>query len=136
MTIRPTLDVTEVILSVEFADVITVLRRAETVNNFGETTVEVQRFSNIIAVVTTPGVNELVRQADGAIVDNTITVITKFRLRSASKTPRTGQSYQPDIVVYQGNNYVADHPNDYSRYGAGFIEMVCTETDYIDNAPQ
>lgn len=129
---KPWLDVSDVLLSPEFNDTeLWCTRRAETVNGFGEGSVSsvVTKFSG---VVTTPGPNELVRGSDETHFNDTITVITKFRLRSASS--EAGQNYQPDIVLYDGDYYLVDKVDDYNRYGAGFIEAQCTLTDYIPKA--
>lgn len=128
---KPWLDVTEVILSPEFMDAFTVIRRQETISNKGRSVVTLTPIS-VKGVITTPGPNALFREPEQQTMGHAILVVTKFRLRGPSKSG--GQSFQPDIVLFNGNHYVVTHLNEYSRYGAGFVEAQCEETDFIEQA--
>lgn len=131
--VKPTLDMSDVLLSTEFLDEFLVIRRKEDRNNFGEpllTTSKLRAFG----VVTTPGPNDLVRTTDTQYVRDMITIVTKFRLFPASK--KGAQEYQPDIVLYAGTHYLVDQLQDYTRYGAGFVQANCSSYDYMDPPPQ
>ena len=130
----PFLDVTDVLLDPDFADTIGVIRRTEVVNSYGEAQVYDKPDFNIIAVVTTPGANELSRLPEYATFTNTISVITKFPLRSASQE-NSADNYQPDLIVYQNTKYVVNHVDDYTQYGPGFVQAICTELAFTSRAP-
>ncbi len=115
----PFIDVTDVLTDPDFADEITVRRRAETINGYGEADRTVTTISGVSAVVTVGSQKPLERNADGQVQPNTITVHSMFRLLDA----RVGQ--QPDVVTYNGQEFTVKKVFDWSRYGAGFICAEC-----------
>src|SRR5579871_6678910 len=102
----------------------TVLRRFETVNSYGESTVTTKQYP-AVGSVTPGGDNSLSREDAFQTEAKTITVVTAFLLRGPSTNP-AGQNFQPDIVVWRGDSYVVRSLNDYSRYGAGLVEAECS----------
>lgn len=123
---RPWLDVSDALLEPNFTDNnITVHRRTQIVNNYGETGSSTQIFKKVLAVVTTPGPNSLVRETDQENAGKIVTIISKFRFQTAA----TGRL--PDIVLWHGNSYLVDKCDDYSSYGPGFVQTQATMTDYV-----
>ena len=126
------LDVSDLLLDPEIGgNAFQVIRRQQTVNGYGET-VLTQTTLDAVGAVYPTGDNRLQRQADFSTQADTITVVTRFRLRGASKSG--GDAYQPDIVLWNGNHYVVADINQYTNYGAGFIEAQCTATDFTVTA--
>lgn len=116
---RPLLDVSDVLLDPEFCDTtLTCTRGATTANDQGigvasEATVP---FSGV--VTSDKGV-DLARDPIGEHGTGSITVITRFPLRSS------GTGVTADIVKWNGKSYTVVKVNDYSTYGVGFTECIC-----------
>lgn len=123
----PLLDVSDVLLDPDFAQTISVIRRSESVNNFGRTDLTSTQTDGIIAVVTS-GQSRLDRGADVDVSPNTIVVHTQFRLRGEAP------GVKPDLVIWHGNRYLVNKANDWSDFGAGFIMAECSSIDFVDQA--
>jgi galactose-6-phosphate isomerase len=128
----PFLDVTDVILDPDFADDISVVRRTETVNGFGEPVITTQQFDGLSGVVT-PMNNKLRRGEDESNMEERVSVVTTFLLRGPSRTG--GVDTQPDIVIWNGGSYVVSSLNDYARFGSGHCQAECTAIDYVVPPP-
>jgi hypothetical protein len=113
----------------EFADRFDVLRRAETISEFGRSSTT-QVTATAYGTIYPTGDNNLVRQADFEIGRRTLTCVTPFRLQQAAP------GFQPDLVLYRGNQYVVSAVEDYSQYGAGFIVAQLSSVIAIDQPPQ
>jgi hypothetical protein len=125
----PSIDVSDVIADPDISvSVFTVLRRRETVDNFGDASFQTQQFQASGAVYPS-GDNSLIRQEAMQTGNNTVTVVTSYPLRLAAKDPATGYSFQPDIVVWEGENYLVKSINEFRQYGAGFVEAECVSMD-------
>lgn len=122
----PTLDVSDVLMSPEFCDYVTVTRRAQTVNSFGEVGVTPTVYPNIPVVITTVPPEELRRGEDEQNEPRSFTIISMFRLQGPTV------NNQPDIVTYLGDNYIIDWVEPYTRYGAGMIEARMSSIDHSD----
>lgn len=135
--IRPTLDVTEVLLSPEFADEFQVVRRIQGTTTNGEPYIartDIFKYRDgCIGVVTPSSENSLVRADAYEAQSNSVQVITKFRLQGAAKDGKAVPATQwlPDLIVWRDNHYIVRMTNDYSRFGAGFIVADCLLTEYI-----
>lgn len=130
----PDIDVSDLLLDADIAgQIFGVIRRQETVGANGVSTVAA---TNLTAVgsITPTGDNSLLREEAFQTGAKTIKVITPFRLRGASKDAG-GNSFQPDIVVWNGDNFLVRIVNDWTPFGAGFIEAECSSFDFIDLAP-
>ncbi len=55
-------------------------------------------------------------------------VVTKFRLRG----PTPG--YQPDIIVWYGNEFIVKQLDPYPQYGQGFMQAIVGSVKHIDAA--
>ena len=117
----PTLDFTDVFEDEDLASSFSVLRRNETVNaDTGRGVVAApQVISGLVGTITNgePGQNK--RDDDGQSSTWVITVITKFRLRAASP------GVQPDIVVFQGQQFTVKSLDRWTQFGAGFVVGIC-----------
>jgi hypothetical protein len=131
----PEIDVTEALIGVDIAaERFEVIRRQETVNTFGESTITNSYF-RVLGSIQPLGEQGLLREEGQDAQAKSIKVICIFRLRGVSVDPMNKQ-YKPDIVVWNGNTYEVKNLEDYSSYGAGMIEAECTSINYIDNTPQ
>lgn len=110
-----------------------VLRRRETVDNYGVSQVSVT-YHDAIGFITPSGNNDLARDENYQTQGNTITVITQFLLRGPSKYA-SALRYQPDIVRFSGNDYVITTLSDYTNFGNGMVLAECSSTVFIDQAP-
>jgi hypothetical protein len=144
------LDVSIAVTSAYLADSFTVLRRTQTVNDFGIASVASQTITPVYGVVAPSNENELNRFPDLEVQSKAITVVTSFALRGESETGGTtfgaglynadgygeGSEFQPDIVVWNGNNFIVRALDDWSQYAAGFVLAICTSIDLVDQPPK
>ena len=127
----PTLDVSDVPICAEFSDTFEVLRRPEVISEHGRAYIRRGDAPQIaVGTIYPTGDNSLVRQEDYQTGAKTITVVTPFRLRTAS------EGFQPDYLMYRSTMYIVKKVNDWSPYGAGFIEAECSSVLSQDAPPQ
>jgi galactose-6-phosphate isomerase len=124
------LDVSVALTNPYTIDQFTVQRRADTVSNFGESTLTLQQLGTQYGVITPAGNNDLLRLPDEQRMKKSIVVFTSFKLRGACKDG-VAQAFQPDIVVWSGNNFLVLDLEDYSHYGPGYVKAVCVMIDLI-----
>jgi hypothetical protein len=132
----PLIDVSLAIASPMLADQFTVLRRAETVNGFGESTVNTTTITPCYGTVQSAGSNDLERLPEDQRQGKHISIVTLFMLQGEV----TG--FQPDIVQWpisnggvNADNYVIVSIDDYSQHGPGFIQAIAKSIDLTDNPP-
>jgi hypothetical protein len=114
----PLIDVTEVLTDPDFATTVTLRRMTETVTTKGRASLA-SADSTIVGVVTPDRAATLQRQAEGANVSGSITLITKTRLIPS------GSAYGADEIVWNGWVYTVMSVADCSQYGTGFYEASC-----------
>jgi hypothetical protein len=56
--------------------------------------------------------------------------VTKFRLQGPSL------GFQPDTVIWRGNEFIVRAIDDYSAYGAGFVQALASSVEVLDRPPQ
>jgi hypothetical protein len=122
------LDVTEILTDPELADRFMVVRRTETVDDHGMSTLALQAYKNKIGVVTATTPNILERMTDMQVMPRSITIVTRFKLQAEV----TG--FQPDIVVWKGSNYLVKSIDLYPHFGRGFYQVECHSMDRTDPA--
>lgn len=122
----PLLDVTQILTDPDLADSFAVKRRTQVIDAHGRTTTTDQLIPGVIGVVTAISPSDLDRREDYQAMSRSISVVTKFHLRGEV----TG--YQPDIVVWKGDNYLVKHVNNYPHFGPGFMEAECSSMDKTD----
>lgn len=121
------IDVTEVLLDPDFADLVTVRRRTEVVGDDGIGTT---------TNVDTPGVPMYVmpmtsttdRRDDGIVEPITVTLVGTFRLQLAFDGAKADQ------VLVDGNWWTVTKVLPLSRFGAGFCEAEATLMRPASNA--
>jgi hypothetical protein len=111
------------------ADGFVVTRRVETVGANGRSTVTPTVIPNLIGVITQESPDELMRNTDLQNVPRKIFGASVFAVRNAV----SGQ--QPDIVTWNGSDYVVKEVLPYSRFGAGTYEWIA-ETQQAIDVPQ
>ena len=96
----------------------TVRRRQESIDEHGRSQTSVEDFEGIGGVYAT-GSNTLIRDPNRDFSERGITIVTRTRLQLDAP------GYKADLVewpVESGNWFLVNHINDYTQYGAGFIE--------------
>lgn len=122
------LDVSNILLDPDFTDVFAVKRREEKIDNYGRVTTNDLILGGIVGVITSSSPNDLDRKTDYEAATRNISVVCRFRLRGETN------GYQPDVVVWHGNNYVVRQIDVYPQFGSGFIQATCESMDRQDNA--
>jgi len=121
----PLLDVTQILNDADFASPFTVLRRLETVDSFGRSGVTETRM-RAVGTITANSPSDLDRREDYQNMTRSITVVTRFPLRGETA------GYQPDVILWQGSNYVVKHVDIYAHFGPGFFQVECSSMDKVD----
>lgn len=130
----PWVDVSSVLFDPDIAGIsFTVLRRKQIVGQNGVVSTQVERCAAVGSVVPV-GDNSLLREETFQVQAKTIRVCTTFRLRGVAEQAN-GASYQPDLVLWNGDFFVVRTIDDYTPYGAGMIEAECSSIDYQDEPP-
>jgi hypothetical protein len=114
----------------EFADRFDVITRPETISQSGRSIPSQVRVPGIYGTIYATGDNSLTRVADFEHGRKTLTICTKHRLQMAAP------GFQPDVVLYRGNQFVVTNVKDWSPYGAGYIEAECSSILALDAPPQ
>jgi hypothetical protein len=120
----PQLDLSDAFLEPTFQDQFYVLRRSDTTDVHGKTQISTVTFS-ANGVVTINGDQDLDRGPDEQHAAKTITVITRFNIRGATK------GYQPDIIRWHGDNFLVTAVEDYSTWGLGWYQISASEQDFV-----
>lgn len=128
----PLVDVTDILLDTDIAgQSFVVLRRQETVNSFGESTVVTTRIPGIGSVQPS-GDNALIREEGQDAQAESIAVVTAVRLRGVAKGPNATR-FKPDIIFWNSNYYEVRDLKGWGQFGVGFVEAECTAIKYVDN---
>lgn len=130
----PDIDVTDVLVSLDIADqAFQVIRRSETVNNFGEA-VLTTAVIDAVGAVQPLGDNSLLREEMFTTNNNGLTVWTTTPLYNAGRTVGN-VTYQPDLILWQGSHYLVKTLNPWSDFGVGFFMAECQQTEFEDRLP-
>lgn len=130
----PTIDVTDVLISGDVADqAFDVIRRIETVNNFGESTITTV-IVHAIGAVQPLGDNSILREEQYTTNSNGITVWTTTPLYNSGRTIGNVK-YQPDLILVGGSYYIVRVLSPWSDFGAGFYNAECSQIDFEDIVP-
>ena len=129
----PSLDLSDAFNESTFLDAIVVLRRQEIVSSKGRSTVSTSQIPTY-ANVDAASPDQLERLADAQFQGKTLSIVTKFRLRGVSEQGSSG--YQPDVIQYNGDSYIVQLIDDYSRYGVGWIQALATSINFVDQSPE
>ena len=77
------------------------------------------KYSDVWAIVTPLGPDNLIRQPEYETMQNTIEVMTDFPLQGPTA------DVLADKVVWHGRAYVVTNLREYSKTGAGYIDAIC-----------
>jgi hypothetical protein len=128
------IDVTDVLFDADVAgDTFTVLRRIETVSQFGISSSRVTAIPNVVGSVQPTGDNSLIREDAYDAQAKTIKVFTSFRLRGVSADG--SGTYKPDQIVWNGDVYEVKVLDDYTQFGGGMTEAECVQIAYNGPPP-
>ena len=130
----PDIDVTDVLLSLDIArQAFVIVRRQETVNEFGETVLTATKI-RAVGAVQPLGDNSLLREEMFTTNNNGLTVWTQTPLYNSGRT--VGDiKYQPDLIEWQGSHYLVKVLNPWSDFGSGFYQAECQQIEYEDQLP-
>lgn len=131
----PRLDPTRALSSPYLASKFTVIRRPNTVSPTGVVVIGPTERLEGIGIITFPSASRLQREDAYQIQGKMISVATKTRLYGAMRD-KAGQQYQPDIILWRGDHYQVVSVDDWTNFGAGFVNALCASTDYVDEAPR
>lgn len=113
------IDVSELLTDPDVTNTVTLIRRASTVNTYGEN-VMTETQSTITAVVQGANTESLERVPEGARLSDLIDVYYEGQLTAGSP------SGYADIIVWGGKRYqVFEVVEDFMNFGAGFTKAVC-----------
>jgi|GEM_PF-801361 len=131
----PFLDVTGLLSDPDLADTFDVIRRQEQVGQDGVSRILLTVFKGVVGVVSPASPNQLQQTPDGRRMQNAVTVVTTFRLQGVAKD-EVQRTYQPDLVRWSSDLYQVRAINEYTRFGAGFVEAVSEAVDTQDLPPE
>lgn len=115
----PTIDVDDVIFDDDFMEDVTLYRYGTTVGTNGRS-VRTETSSTISANVQQGDGDILDRLGDAEKIRGSISIVTPEVLTAG------GAGLDADEIVWNGRRYVVSVVSDYSNYGSGFTEAVCT----------
>ena len=123
-----------VLSSPMLVDTFNVIRRTETVNNSGESILGLTATIGVYGVVKPIG-DRLDRKADDDSSQKDLRIFTKFALRGSARDG-VPTDWKPDIVFWQGNNFIVVNVRDWGRYGVGYIAAECNALELVSMPPQ
>jgi galactose-6-phosphate isomerase len=82
---------------------------------------------NIVGSIQPATSTELLRMPDGERVGGAVTVRCKFVLIGGGIDPNSGLDRTADQVVFKGQQYTVQSVQDWSDYGAGYVEALCSK---------
>ena len=114
----PFIDVSDLLCDPDFSTLFTVKRTASSVvDGYGvRTTAESDPINGVVLPM---GTKELIRLPEADRVQGQILVYTQYRLTSGEAGTAA------DIVRWRNNDYTVVSADDYSEFGAGYIEARC-----------
>lgn len=131
----PFLDVSDVVIDPDLADVMTVTRRGEVVSQAtGRSEATEQVFDDVIGVVTMQDPAELLRRDDSDTAPRLIFIATPFLMRGVAS------GFKPDVITWPkagepgSTRYTVLKCYPYPRYGAGIHEVVAESMHATDEA--
>ena len=124
----PQIDLSIPLTSFMLLDNFTVQRRQETVGTNGRNTISVTTTPNVPGVVHESGDQSLERPFEVSRQRKEIDVYTRFALRGDSLDANQA-SWQPDLVIWNGNTFVVKTVGDWSNYAEGWVVAHCIQED-------
>lgn len=130
----PDIDVTDLLFDTDVAEQLAITRREEVISTGGivstvDTVISPAPWGVVLPQPDLP----LQRGPDQATLPRLLQVHTTYRLRSASTA--SGEAYLPDVLTWNGDEYVVNRVYDYSHFGPGFIQADCSAEGADQQAP-
>jgi galactose-6-phosphate isomerase len=117
----PLLDVvTDVLSDPNFIDSFSVMRNVQAITSGGMAVDTPTIIANVYGVVMPVDNSVIDKFPQGEIEHGDIVIYTRYRLTDGYGTSDF------DIITWNGETYQVKSVNDWSRYGPGYIEAVCT----------
>lgn len=110
-----------------------VTREQETVGSDGMSSITTTALGPFTGVISADR-SQMERQAPFSYAPKTITVATLFALRGIAQDS-SGNTFQADIVIWNGNNYFVVDIADGSNWGSGFTVATCMLKDSNSTPP-
>ena len=110
------IDVTELLGDADFVDSFSVIRRVNSVHNYGENVLSESTIS-AVGSIQPASPDDMQRLPDSVRRRDAITVYSVTRI--------SPDAY-PDVVVWNGKKYQAQTSEDFGNYGAGYTKAICT----------
>lgn len=129
----PLLDVSQVINDPDFCSLVTITRRKQITNDYGEPETQEHKFNRVSGVLINT-TNSIVREDSGQYAIKGLSFYTTFRIIGVNNNT-AGEAYAPDILTWHNNNYLVGDVLDYSMFGAGFVVARLESYDYIADVP-
>lgn len=114
------ISVTRVVVNPMFLQPLTRTARTEAINNFGES-VLTSSVTTIQGIVTNPNMQDILRFPEATAYKDAIVVTTAAALRPDSV------GAQPDLILWNGSNYIVAFTNDNAAYG--YTRAICKLID-------
>ena len=123
----PDMDLSDVFSDSMLADIFDVTRATETIVNGVSRTTKTQCL-DCSGIVTAGDGSELVQTADASRTSNLITIHTMDRLGNGTSIRKADEIHFPAASTGEsGADYVVLDVEPYSRYGAGFVTLMCQQ---------
>lgn len=112
------IDVSEIVNDPDFQDTITITRRAQTINDYGEN-VLVPVISTMLAVVQAGNGETLERNPGYSVMTDWITIYAQFDFKT------DGEGFYADLIGWSGRNYQVKTVTDFINWGNGYSRADC-----------
>ncbi len=110
------IDITDIVIDPDFQDAITIVRRADSVNSYGENVIA-ETTENVRAVIQPASPDDLQRLPDSVRRRDAVTVYYAGDL--------SADAY-PDVVVWGTKRYQVGGTEPFGNWGRGYTKAVCT----------
>lgn len=112
---------------------IDVVRRKEAVTNRGRSATVDTTFDDVPATVCAASPSQLERLPEGDRQERYISIVSQFRLQGACSIG--ADVYKPDLVQFQGAEFVVVDVQPYAHAGSGFSIALAGAGAIVDPAP-
>jgi len=129
------LDMKDALLAPEFLDTFQVIRRKQTIDSNGRVHL-INSLPMLVRGVVLPFTpDSLRREEDMQYQYKALEITTPFILRGPSTVENSPNTYAPDIVIWNNDQYLITALDDYSNYNPGYVKVIAVSMDYVDQAP-
>ncbi len=101
----------------EYVDSFTVRRQAESLV-LGRTQITPTDIAPVYGTVCAASPNDLLRIPDSTSFTRAISIVTQFKVIGAEV------GFQPDLILWQGSQYLVKHVDLYPHFGVGWYQVI------------